>query len=208
LQNRDRQSAVPQHQLSGAALVALLALLASAAAHAGEPISAFRAGDELVVSLGRLDVLRQAHRGLTAALTLRGDGKDRDLLVDLDDEAVQGALVVDLAEFGRCDGVSVTVRDSAGQTVAAQAIAPIPQAPPESHVAAPQPGKPTAGEQYAYIEPGTAMRRAPAGGGPVPPRIVLPDVGQLRRVSLEPPSRRVAKAAITSRWCRTPIFRW
>jgi len=197
LQNRDRQSAVPQHQLSGAALVALLALLASAAAHAGEPISAFRAGDELVVSLGRLDVLRQAHRGLTAALTLRGDGKDRDLLVDLDDEAVQGALVVDLAEFGRCDGVSVTVRDSAGQTVAAQAIAPIPQAPPESHVAAPQPGKPTAGEQYAYIEPGTAMRRAPAGGGPVPPRIVLPDVGQLRRVSLEPPSRRVAKAAIT-----------
>ena len=154
-----------------------------------------RAGDEPVVSLGRLDVLRQAHSGLSAALKLCGEGKERDIPVDLDDPAVQGGLVIDLVQFGRCDGISVTVKDSAGQPLVARTVAPIPEAPAQSSLV----GGPAAEGRHAYIEPGTQMRKAIALSqqGPAMPRILLPDVRQLRRVKLDVAKRQVAKSAIT-----------
>jgi hypothetical protein len=178
----------------------LLALFVGPAAGADEKIEVFRTGDELIVKLERFDLLRQAHAGLNAALKLRADGKDKELRIDLADPAVQGPMVVDLTRFGKCSGIDITVKDGAGQMVAEKTIAPIPEIPVQSTLASPQPGQPASAGQYAYIEPGTDMRKARAGSAadqPPSPRILLPDVRQLRRLKLAPPKPSVSKQEIT-----------
>lgn len=162
----------------------LITLSAAMVIRADEAISAFRTGDELIVKIARFDLLRQSHLELTAELRLMHHGKDRLLQMDLADPAVQGALVIDLSQSGKCDGIQVTVKAGAGPVVATQTIAPIPERP----VLPMKSGTPAA---LAYIEPGMAMRDAAK-----PPKIALPDLSQLRTLKLGAPNRLVSKQEI------------
>ena len=175
----------------------LLATWGWPTAGAAEKIKVFRTGDELVIRLDRFDLLRQNHPGLNAVVQLQGDGKnkDRELPVDLTDDAIQGPLVIDLAKFGRCAGITVTVKNGARQTVATRTVSPVPEIPVESAFD-PATGAP------AYIEPGEdlrkAMEAAAAGAGkPAAPEILLPKATSLRQASLDSPKRTVAHQDIT-----------
>jgi len=185
------------HRPTRAVLLALLAVSVGSPAHAGEPITASRSGDELVVRLDRFDQLRQSHKVLNATLTVRGAGQVREIKIDLTDAAVHGALVLDLTRFGRCDGIAVRVTDGGGKVVAEKTISPVPELVIRSHL----PPAKAGAETYAYIEPGTDTRKgtgpAPAGKETAVPRIPLPEVGRLREVRLAPPDRTVAKKEIT-----------
>jgi hypothetical protein len=170
------------------AIPCLAILLLCPAVSAADPIEVFRTGDELVIKLDRFDLLRQANSGLTAALKLGGDGQgaDAELSIDLSDAAVTGTLVIDLSKFGRCAGLTLTVKDGSGKPVAEKAVAPIPDVPVQSRFPASPDGP------FAYIEPGKGMNAA-AG----PPRIQLPDPKTLRPVHIDPAKRSIAKRAIT-----------
>jgi hypothetical protein len=171
----------------------LFACLAATTILSADPITAFRTGDELVVKLDRLDLLRQAHPQLNTELKLHRKGGDKTLLIDLSDPAVQGALIIDLAQFGQCDSLTATMKDRAGQVVTKQTIAPIPEVRVQSRFASPPTGKPASAQAFAFIEPGAEMRKAQTPA----PRIVLPDANQLREIRLAQPGRMVAKKDIT-----------
>ncbi len=162
----------------------LLCMSACALLQAEDKITAFRTGDELIVKLDRFDLLRQQHSELNAVLQLTQNGKDKELVIDLADPAVQGALVIDLAKFGKCDGITTTIKDGKGQVIARQVVSPIPEIPL-------QPMKATT---QAYIEPGSAMRREQQVS---PPKIALPDLKQLRQIKLTTPNRTLTKKEIT-----------
>lgn len=178
----------------------LLALSVCPTVRADEKIAVFRTGDELIVKLDRFDLLRQAHARLNAVLKLRADGKDKELLIDLTDAAVQGPMVLDLARFGKCNEIAVTVKDGAGQMVAKKTISPIPEIPVQGTLTSSSPGQPAPTGPYAHIEPGTEMRKAQegkAGTKAASPQILLPEVKKLRRVQIGPPKRSISKQDIT-----------
>jgi len=172
-----------KHPLSRIAI----ALIPGTAIRAAEPIKVFRTGDELIVMLDRFDLLREANIGLVAELKLRGDGNDKDLLIDLSDAAVKGTLVVDLSKFGNCAGVSISVKDATGKVLAEKSVAPIVEIPVPSKISVSPAGA------LAYIEPGTAI----TGAGFASPKIPLPDVKKLRSVQIGSASRSVSKQDIT-----------
>ncbi len=163
------------------ALVILFQLHALAAAD----ISAFRTGEEIIVRIERLEMLQQSHSELTGHLLLRQSGKETPLVVDLSDPAVHGALVIDVAKFGVCDGVTVTVKGGEGTNLAVQTITPIPEriVRPMTTGLSVTPG---------FIEPGTAVR-----DGLQPPKIALPDLKQLRAIKLAAPSRVMSRKEIS-----------
>ena len=106
------------------------------------------------------DLLRQAHPGLNAVLKLRGDGKDKELRIDLTDPAVEGPMVIDLARFAELQRAR-REREEWGRTAwsSEKTISPIPEIPVRSGLARlPQPA--TTG-RYAYIEPGTEHAQSP-----------------------------------------------
>lgn len=152
---------------------------------AAEPLTVRRAGDELIVKFDRLDLLRQRHTKLTASVEFQPPTAGRPLLIDLLEPALQGAVVIDLGPAGKCDGVTVTVRDATGAVTLKQVVAPIPQLPAPSGLAT--------AKSLAYIEPGAEMLKSAQAR----PQIPLPEAGQLRQVTLTPASRLVAKRDIT-----------
>jgi hypothetical protein len=172
-----------------AAASVFVALAFCTSTPAAEPIEVFRTGDELIVRLDRFDLLRQANPGLSAELKLRGEGKEKDLLIDLSDAAVNGTLVIDLSKFGNCSALSVTVKDAVGKSIVAKTASPIVEAPVKSGFPASATGP------FAFIEPGTAVSAAPAGASA--PKIQLPDPKQLRAVRIDPPKRSLSKQEIT-----------
>jgi len=172
-----------------AAATVLLAFALCSPALAAEPVEVFRTGDELIVRLDRFDLLRQANPGLSAELKLRGEGKEKDLLIDLSDAAVNGTLVIDLSKFGKCSGMSITVKDAGGKTIATKTASPTVEAPLKSGFPA------SASGPFAFIEPGTAMSATPAGVSA--PKIPLPDVKTLRTARIDPPKRSISKQEIT-----------
>lgn len=184
-------------RLSSAILHTVLSLFVAAiasAAHTGDGIAISRSGDEAIVELDRFDMLRQAHSGLNAVLKLRGPGKEKELAIDLTDAAVQRALVIDLAPFGPCHSITVTIKDAGEKVLAENTASPVPEITIESSLTFANAAEPASGERVAYIEPGIA---APANSVSALPRIPLPDGAQLRRVKLEPPARLVSKRQIT-----------
>lgn len=183
-----------------------LALLFAAAAPLGaaEKTTASRTGDELIVEITRLDRLRLTHSQLTASLQLHQPTGDKQLLVDLTDPALHGALVIDLTSVARCDGITITVKSGSGEIIAKQTITPIPQIPLAASITSPPPGAPASPPQFAYIEPGSAMRQTQlsppvtaADTQLVPPRILLPTANQMRHLKLTSPTRLVSKPEIT-----------
>ena len=183
-----------------------LALLLSATAtlSAAEKITAFRTGEELIVEITRLDRLRLTHSQLTASLQLHQPTGDQQLLIDLTDPALHGALVIDLTSSGRCDGLTVTVKNGTGEIIAKQTITPIPEIPLADSITTPPPGAPPITPQLAYIEPGSAMRRSQPSppvssltNQSLPPRIRLPAATQMRQLKLASPTRLVSKPEIT-----------
>ncbi len=173
-----------------AALV-LFALTICAPTLAAEPIEVFRTGHEIIVRLDRFDLLREANPGLSAELKLRGEGREKELLIDLSDAAVNGTLVIDLAKFGHCAGVSVTVKNAVGKTIATITTSPILEAPVESRIPV------TANSSFAFVEPGTAMSAAAASSKMSVPKIPLPDLKQLRTIQIDSPRRSISKQDIT-----------
>ena len=171
---------------------AILALFAVTMALAAEPITAFRTGDELAVHIDRMDMLRQSDPKLTAEVQLHRRGGDKRLQIDLSDPAVQGALIIDLAPIGQCDGVTVTVKDHARKVIAVRQISPLPEVRVQSRFAAPA-TKPALTQTFAFIEPGAEMQKSKKPA----PRIILPDATQLREIRLAQPTRMVAKKDIT-----------
>lgn len=149
---------------------------------AGEPVTIFRTGEELIMKIDRLDLLRQQHAVLKAVLQLRQNGQGKELTIDLSDAAVQSGLVIDLSQFGPCDGVTLNVTGDQGRALFSRAVAPIPEFAVQRMK--------TSGT-LAYIEPGTAI----AGAGA--PRIELPDPRQLRELRLASPARLVTSKEIT-----------
>ena len=177
------------HRMSHTAASVLITLALCTSIGASESIEVFRTGNELIVRLDRFDLLRQANSGLSAELKLRGEGKEKDLLIDLADAAVNGTLVIDLSKFGNCSGVSVTIKNAGGKSIATKSASPIVEAPVKSGFPA------SAAGPFAFIEPGTAMSAAPAGTSA--PKIQLPDLKTLRAVRIAPPKRSVSKREIT-----------
>ncbi len=167
-------------------LVRLLPLLVLATTlTAAEQVAVYRAGDELIVKFDRLDLLRQRHTTLTASVEFQPPTAGKPLLIDLLEPALQGAVVIDLGPSGKCDGVTVTVKDATGAVIVKQVVAPIRQMSAPSGLA---PGK-----SFAYIEPGAEMLKSAQAR----PQIPLPEAGQLRQVTLAPATRLVAKRDIT-----------
>ena len=167
-------------------LVNLLPLLLLATTlTAAEQVAVYRAGDELIVKFDRLDLLRQRHTKLTASVEFQPPTAGKPLLIDLLEPALQGAVVIDLGPSGKCDGVTVTVKDATGTVTLKQVIAPIRQMSAPSGLA---PGK-----SFAYIEPGAELLKSAQAR----PQIPLPEAGQLRAVTLAPATRLVAKRDIT-----------
>ncbi|HEV7404172.1 MAG TPA: hypothetical protein VGO11_14625 [Chthoniobacteraceae bacterium] len=156
-----------------------LTLLPASQLRAGEPVTIFRTGEELIVKIDRLDLLRQQHAELKAVLQLKRKGQDKELVIDLSDPAVQAALVVDLSQFGECDGAALTVSEN-GRTLVNRTVSPIPEIAVQRMKSAGTP---------AYIEPGAGM-----GGAP---RIELPDPRQLRVTKLPAPARQLTRNEIT-----------
>jgi hypothetical protein len=166
------------------ALAALLSVLTTTSFCADDAITVFRSGDELIVNIAGLEGLQRTHPELKANLRLKQDGKEVPMTIDLADPAVRGALVLDMAEFGRCDGISATIVSESGKEIASLTSGPIPERP--------VPGmKSGLSASFAYIEPGTAMRDALNA-----PKIALPDLDQLRTINLDAPSRLVSKQQI------------
>lgn len=167
----------------------LSAIALAASTRAAEPIEVFRTGPELIIRLDRFDLLREANPGLMAELKLQGQGRMKDLRIDLADAAVNGTLVIDLSKFGDCAGMSITVKDAGGKAIVAKTVSPIAMAPLKSSFPVSQAGP------VAYIEPGTAMSAAPAGASA--PKIQLPDLKQLRTIQIDSPKRSISKQDIT-----------
>lgn len=172
-----------------AAALVLFTLALCAPTRATEPIEVFRTGPELIIRFDRFDLLREANTGLMAELKLHGQGRAKDLLIDLSDAAVNGTLVIDLSKFGNCSEISITVKNAAGKRVAATTVSPIVEVPVKSRFPVSVNGP------FAFIEPGTAMSAAAAGVSV--PKIQLPDVKTLRTVRIERPKRSIAKQEIT-----------
>ncbi|MCE9607330.1 MAG: hypothetical protein K8U03_20790, partial [Planctomycetia bacterium] len=179
------------HRISRIAASALLALALCTSIGAAEPIEVFRTDDELIVRLDRFDLLRQANPGLTADLKLRGEGKERSLAIDLSDPAVNGTLVIDLSKFGELMGVSITVKDAGGKSIAVKSASPIVDAPIKSRFPSSATGL------FAFVEPGTAMSAAAAGTGANVPKIPLPDAKTLRTVQIDSSKQSISKQDIT-----------
>ena len=171
----------------------LLLLLAGQLCDAADPVTAFRTGNELIVKFDRLDQLRNRHSQLTAVVQLQGPAGAREIPIDLDDPALQGAAVFDLTQFGRCDSVTVTLKHGPGQLLTQRRIAPLPEQPAAAGLLPPVGSAPSPPERLAYIEPGSALRESKQAA----PRIVLPGAPQMRSLALAPAERRVAQRDIT-----------
>ena len=195
-----RPVVVRKHRRGWVMPLILLALFVRPASGADDKIQVFRTGDELIMKLDRFDLLRQAHAGLNAVLKLHGDGKDKELRIDLTDAAVQGPMVIDLTRFGKCSGIDVTVKDGAGQMIAEKTFAPVPEIPVQSSLTSSSPGQSASAGRYAYIEPGTEIRKAQEGGEgtkSAAPQILLPEVKKLRQINLSRPPRVLSHKEIT-----------
>jgi len=144
----------------------------------------FRSGDELIIQIGGLDVLRQSHSRLDACITLVGDAGERHFTVDMADPVMPGALVVDLKGNGPCRSAAIEIKSADGGAVHTQRVSPVPELPPVSHL-------PRATSTSAAIERGRAM---PASDTPL---IALPDTSGLRHETLVPPARIVSANDIT-----------
>jgi hypothetical protein len=155
------------------------------------PIDVFRTGDEIIVKVDRFDLLRQENPGLTAELKLQGAGKFKTLKIDLADSAVKGSLVIDMAEFGKCDGIAVTVKSADGRTLAEKTAKPILEIPAPSSFDASSSGF------YAVIEPGMAMIKEHASSKSALPRIQLPSEKKLRSIKLAAAKRSSSMRDIT-----------
>lgn len=161
----------------------LLALLLLHPAPAAEP-SIFRSGNELIVSISRLDQLRQAHPYLTATVRLIGTTGPEEFVVDLSDRLTPAALVFNVAGFGTVKEVTLNVKEGSGRAVITQMVGPVPT------VTIPNALPVQAGE-FAAIEAGSKLEPAAT------PRIMSPDLTKLRTLTLGAPSRQVAADAIT-----------
>jgi len=149
---------------------------------AGAEPSVLRRGDELYVRIENLDVLRQRPGTLQATLLVQGDGGERRFSIDLVDPLVPETIVVDLAGYGACSGVSIEVRDADGKPIVSRSFGPVlpttvADLPPLSGTS-------------AAIEPGS-------GAAGDPPRIALPDSAQARPEKLGPAPRSVSLDRIT-----------
>lgn len=150
---------------------------------AAEQIQIHRVGDEIVVQLPRLDLLRRASPTLNADLRLRrADGKEKSLAIDLSDPAIHGTLVIDTAAFGKVASLGVVVRGADATTLVEQPLAPVPEVVLHSQLA------PAPNGARATIQLGSATTA---------PQIALPDVGQLRSVRVDAAARTLAKSDIT-----------
>jgi hypothetical protein len=162
-------------------LTGLLVVLFAVCAESAEP-SVTRRGDELYVRFEHLDVLRQRHATLQATLLVQGDGGERRFALDLADPVVTETVVVDLAGYGACSGVSIEVHGADGQTIYARQVGPVPT----TSIA----DLPATGGSWSAIEPGSGA----AGDAP---RIALPDPAQARPEKLGLPQRVVTARQIT-----------
>jgi hypothetical protein len=148
---------------------------------------AIQVGSELSVPLPDLDALRARHPALPATFTLHGPGNGAPrtvtLALDLADEAIPPAIVIDLGPFGPCTQVDREIRAGDGTRLLADSLAT------QAAAALPSPETPVSGE--AAVEPGVV---AP----PVPlPRILLPDPARLRVAACPAPPRRLSAAEVT-----------
>ncbi|WP_395716205.1 hypothetical protein [Prosthecobacter sp.] len=147
-----------------------------------ETIVAYRSRGEIIIKLERFDLLREAHRTLSADVRLRlGDAKEKQLDIDLADPAIKGTLVLDVTQLGSVAGLSVALRGEGGKLVADKIFSPLPEVDVRPQIAL--------GAAFAHIQPGSAMEAAP--------KIALPDVTKLREVRIAPAGRTVAKQDIT-----------
>ncbi len=187
----------PNRRLTGVGIwIALFFGFPGYTCRAAEPkIEVFRTGRELIVQLESPDILSQTGPGLKAALKLIGPGGNKELTIDLDDPAVQGAnwhsqprgrtLVIDLATFGNLTALEIEVLGVFAPKLSLKKHFPeIPEAPVPSRFA----GSP------AYIEKGLGPERGAPGAVPV---IVLPEAKYLRPVLINRPERSVSKSSIT-----------
>ena len=144
----------------------------------------FQAGSELIVQWPQLDRWRNQHSRLHATIRLSGSAGDTALNVNLSDRLTPDALVIDLAEYGRCSAVAVSVKDAADKLIHDQRISPVPTVTLANTL-------PRQRDAFAAIELGSKLDPAAA------PRIPLPDLSQLRIQRLEAATRAVSTNAIT-----------
>lgn len=152
-------------------------------AGAAEP-TVFRSGDEVIVKIKHLDLLRQTHKALKATVNLTWAGGEKRVDVDLTDQLASHAIVIDVASYGACTGITFEITNDTGKTVHSQRVSPVPE------VTIPK-TLPVHDGEFAAIELGSKLDPAAA------PRIAVPDLAKLRMQRLVAATRTVTADAIT-----------
>lgn len=166
-------------------LLGMLLLVSPHSAWGADP-AAFRCGEELLVRIPRLDVLRLQNPQLTAVVRITGKSSEKQFTVDLSDPAVPETLVFDTTGFGLCTAATIDITNGRGKSIDSRKMSPVPSVTVQS-------GAIQRSGQLAAIEPGSGWKPT----GHALPRIEQPDGSKLRQEVLGSPGRTVTAKKIT-----------